>query len=52
MELEVASEFGYVVLVFVASVFVLQWMGFNVVKARKKHDVPVSMMPDAVQAIV
>ncbi|GAB1605167.1 microsomal glutathione S-transferase 3-like [Argonauta hians] len=31
--------YGYVVLVAVASIFLLQWMGFQVMKARKKYDV-------------
>jgi len=44
MDLKIADEFGYVVLVFVASIFLLQWMGFMVVKARKKHNVPYPAM--------
>jgi len=39
MKLEIASEYGYIVFVFVASIVLLQWMGFNVVKARKKFGV-------------
>ena len=35
------ADFGWVVLVFVASIFVLQWMGFKVGAARKKFGVKV-----------
>lgn len=44
VELEVEPMFGLVILVFVASIFMLQWLGFNVVKARKKHDVQYPLM--------
>ena len=39
--MEVAPEFGYVVLVFVLSIFLLQGLGVNVVRARKKYEVRV-----------
>ncbi|XP_029646510.1 microsomal glutathione S-transferase 3 [Octopus sinensis] len=31
--------YGYVVLVAVASIFLIQWMGYKVMQARKKYDV-------------
>ncbi|XP_033740594.1 microsomal glutathione S-transferase 3-like isoform X1 [Pecten maximus] len=34
-----SSDFGYVVLVVVATVFLLQWLGIQVVMARKKYEV-------------
>jgi len=39
MQIEIASEYGYIVFAFVASIFLLQWMGFNVVRARSKFSV-------------
>ena len=43
MDISIASEFGYVILVAVASIFVVQWMGFKVGMARKKYEVRVCM---------
>jgi len=39
MLLEIAPQFGYVVLVCIASFFVTMWLGINVGRARKKYEV-------------
>lgn len=33
------SDYGWVVLVFIASIFVVQWMGFQVGRARRKFGI-------------
>jgi len=38
--IEVQPEFGYVILVAVASIFMIAWKGIRVGMARKKYDVP------------
>ncbi|XP_060066801.1 glutathione S-transferase 3, mitochondrial-like [Ylistrum balloti] len=38
-ELALSPDFGFVILVIVASIFLLQWLGIQVVMARKKYDV-------------
>ena len=44
MEVEIAAEFGYVVLVAILSTFVIMWMGFKVGSARKQYGVKVSVI--------
>jgi len=39
VQLTVSSEFGWIVLVILASVFLLQYLGFKVGAARKKYEV-------------
>ncbi|KAL4233158.1 hypothetical protein ACF0H5_007843 [Mactra antiquata] len=34
-----SPDYGYVILVFIASIFLLQWLGFRVGKARKMYEV-------------
>ena len=43
VSIEVQPEFGLVILVFIASIFTIQWLGFRVGAARKKYDVKVSI---------
>ncbi|XP_052087290.1 microsomal glutathione S-transferase 3-like isoform X1 [Mytilus californianus] len=38
------SDFGYVILTSIASIFVLMWKGFQVGKARTKYEVPYPKM--------
>lgn len=38
----VSPDFGYVILVVIASIFMTMWKGFQVGKARKQYEVPVS----------
>ena len=45
--LELSGEYGYVVLVFVATIFLLQWLGIRVGIARKKYEVPVGVTPES-----
>jgi len=42
--IEVQPEFGYVILVAVASIIMLMWKGIRVGQARKKFDVPYPQM--------
>ena len=37
----IPSDYGYVILVLVATWILLNWMGMQVMKARKKYDVQV-----------
>ncbi|CAH1800256.1 unnamed protein product [Owenia fusiformis] len=37
--IEISPDFGWVIMVFIASQFVLMWMGIKVGSARKKYDV-------------
>jgi len=39
MQIEIAGDYGYVVLVAVASIFFLQYLGIKVGMARKKYEV-------------
>ena len=39
--LQVYPEYGFVILVFLVSVFMLQWLGFRVGIARKKYEIKV-----------
>lgn len=41
---ELYSDFGYVVLVFLASIVLLQWLAARVSMARKKYEVPYPKM--------
>ena len=41
LTLEVNADYGYVVFVFVASIVLLQWLGFKVAVARKKYGIKV-----------
>ena len=43
MQVEIAGEYGYVVLVAIASIFMLYYLGINVGMARKKYQVRVSV---------
>lgn len=42
VSVEIQSDFGYVVLVIVATWVLLNWLGLQVVKARRKYEVNVS----------
>ena len=42
--IEIDGDFGYVILVVVAGWFFLQYLAFQVMKARKTYDVKVSAM--------
>ncbi|XP_013416665.1 microsomal glutathione S-transferase 3 [Lingula anatina] len=44
VSVEISPEYGYVILVFVATIFLNFWLGINVGKARKKHEVPLPQM--------
>jgi len=37
----IPGEFGYVIIVMISSIFLLQWLGYKVVVARKKYEVQV-----------
>ncbi|XP_060592429.1 glutathione S-transferase 3, mitochondrial-like isoform X1 [Ruditapes philippinarum] len=39
LALQLQPEYGYVILVFIASIFLLQWLGIRVGMARKKYEV-------------
>ena len=41
VSISVQPEFGYVILVIIASIFTIQWLGFRVGAARKKFEVKV-----------
>ena len=43
MQLEISAEYGYVVIVAVASIILLQYLGINVGMARKKYEVKVKL---------
>ena len=43
VSIQVEPEFGFVVFVIIASMFMIQWLGFRVGMARKKYDVKVSI---------
>ena len=44
VSVEISSEYGYVVLLIPASWILINWLGLQVVKARKKFEIPVSLI--------